>query len=773
MPEKRLFTVDDVFAFKIAAELSVGPGARVAYTVREADMEESAYRTHVWLTAPDQEPVQLTRGEKGCSGPQWSPDGKYLAFTSTRPDGKAPADNGARPQLWLLPAAGGEAFCATKAQFGVRSFRWSSDGKSVLFIAEEPETEGEKARKAREKKIKADGAVTFGDRRRRQIWQVEAKAGAEAKVVYDGDKGVREIAPSPDGRFVAFSTNYSGLPEDGNKTDLWVAELATGQATRLTQGTGGLYGFAWSLDSSRLAFMAPHDPRYTYSRVDLFTIPAAGGEPANLFEKTPATFQGDASEVVWETADTLLLTAAEGCCSYIYRVNVSTGAMTRLTPEAELASGMAVSGDRRHVAYIRETTATVTEVMLLDLTTGEPARALTDLNPWLGTDVQLAEQRVISWQSTEGFTIEGVLTLPPDHVEGQRHPLAVHIHGGPHARTVNRLQQGHSFQVLAARGYAVFSPNFRGSSSYGHAFAVANRRDIGGGDWRDIMTGVDYVIALSVADGDRMGIFGGSYGGYMTNWAIGQTNRFKAAVSMFGMFSLLTSWSLSEIPGWERGYLGAHYWEDPEIYTQCAPSTYLKNINTPVLILHGDVDTNTHPANSLEMWQALRFMGKTVEHVHYPREGHGFVEPNHKKDEYRRVQAWFGKYLKGETGVADGAGTAAKGHTLSVAAVEQAEGYSGRKPKGRFAEVAVRVNPAGTCKLDLSEVRLVKETEERTWEVGVAGVVAGLVLVPASGALEMSAPAAITLAFDVPAKAPAGHWRLVTAQFPDLKLTVK
>lgn len=770
MADRRKFRVDDLFRFKIASELTVGPEQRVSFTQREADLEESNYRAQVWAVSPGREPVQLTRGEKGCSGSRWSPDGRYLAFLSARPDGK-PGENGPKSQVWLLPAGGGEAFCVTRAPEGVRSFRWAPDGQWLVYVAEEPYQEAVKARKAREKKQKNDAVVEHAERRRRQVWRVDAKAGAEAKLLLAGDPGLTEMELSPDGLWIAYTSNETGLWDDYLKFSLHLCEIATGQSRRLTRETGGCWGIQWRPDGQAVSFLAPHDPRYSYSRQELFTVDAAGGEPLNLTHLNPA-FTGDVAEALWESPDRLIITAMMGCYTYIHRMEAATGALTQLSAPEEGASGIALSPDRRYLVYLAESRRSVPEVMLLDLQSQEPSVALTDLNPFLKSEIEWGSQEVIRWEGEGGMQIEGVLALPPDHKEGERLPLLVYVHGGPHSRVANLLRQYFSFQALAAQGYAVLAPNYRGGAGYGHDHAVCNRCDLGGADYRDIMAGVDHLIAAGVADGERMGILGGSYGGYMTNWAIGQTDRFKAAVSLFGIFSLITDYSQSEMPGWELGYLGGYWWEQEEVYRRSSPSTFVTNMTTPVLIIHGDADTNTNPANSREMYQALRHLGRKVQYVRYPREGHGVAEPNHKKDEYRRVLAWFEEHIHGAKAPAEGS-AAVDSHWLTVTAVERVAAYSGRKPKGRYAEIGLRLFPGkGSLKLDLSDVRLVNAREDYTWEIGVAGVAAGLLLVPAGGPVETNAPAAVTLVFDLPESAPAGQWRLEASPFPPLLITL-
>ncbi|MFH1572395.1 MAG: prolyl oligopeptidase family serine peptidase [Acidobacteriota bacterium] len=231
----------------------------------------------------------------------------------------------------------------------------------------------------------------------------------------------------------------------------------------------------------------------------------------------------------------------------------------------------------------------------------------------------------------------------PDR-SGSRVPLVVSPHGGPHGRVTDRFNG--EYQVWAAQGYASLSPNFRGSSGYGAAFDVANKKDIGFGDYQDLMSGVDRVIEMGIADPGRMAIQGGSYGGFMTNWVITQTDRFKAAVSKYGLWNLVTDWSNSDNPRWELNYLEAYYWDDLALWLKHSPGNYVKNVKTPVLILHGDSDPNTELSNSREMYQALLHAGKTVEFVVYPREGHGISgEPNHILDRQQRVVDWFARHV--------------------------------------------------------------------------------------------------------------------------------
>jgi prolyl oligopeptidase PreP (S9A serine peptidase family) len=294
------------------------------------------------------------------------------------------------------------------------------------------------------------------------------------------------------------------------------------------------------------------------------------------------------------------------------------------------------------LVYTKQSGATLPEIYMADIN-GTNEKKLTDFNSQL-EEYRIAEQEVITWASPDGTPVEGLLVYPLDYSSGSRYPLIVSPHGGPHGRVTDTLNG--EYQVWASKGYAVLSPNFRGSSGYGAEFDVANKKDIGFGDYEDVMSGVDKVIEMGVADAERMGVQGGSYGGYMTNWIITHTDRFKGAVSKYGLWNLLTDWSNSNNPRWELNYLEAYYWDDMDLWLKHSPGTYVENVTTPVLILHGDADPNTELANSREMYQALHNLGKTVELVIYPREDHGISgEPNHILDRQKRVVDWFAKYV--------------------------------------------------------------------------------------------------------------------------------
>lgn len=618
-------------------------GKRVVFEVHEADFDEGRYVSRLWLAYTDgQKARQLTFSWESDHDPRWSPDGRQIAFLSTRPDLTQPPppeeEDHPREQIWVLPIDGGEAFRVTNAREGVRNFAWTPDSAGLIFVTSEARLQPMQFFHDDAIKRKVDPVVEHQEKLRRQLWAVTLE-DRKPELVYTGDYGLSELDISPDGKRLVFNTNYTGEPNDYHQYDLYVLDLESDDEPRkLTERPAAKTSPLWSPEGASIAFLSSLNPALSYSQECVWLIDAAGGEPRNLF----ATVPYDVEEIAWSHAEGVIYAiVADRTKTPIVRVS-SEGDVSIATQAGSISCedlDVARSGE---IVAVVEDDRTVAEVCLIS-PSGD-WKALTELNKEFLERHELPRIEVVHWEC-DGAEVEGVLALPAAYENESALPLIVQVHGGPKGHSQNTLRSYYQHPVWAAEGFAVLQPNFRGSAGYGNEFAIANRRDLGGGDFRDIMAGVDYLVARGIADPARLAIMGGSYGGYMANWAIGQTDRFAAAISQFGMFSLITSTANSELSRWEIEYLGAPYWEDPEIYRQCSPSTYLDRMNTPVLIVHGQADANTFISNSKEMYQALRARGVPVEFAHYPREGHGVREPGHKLDEMRRCMAWFEKYL--------------------------------------------------------------------------------------------------------------------------------
>ena len=637
--QQKKFTIRDMLSINVVSQMDISPdGKSVVFVLSKADFEESKYRTDLYLASVESGEVkQLTFSNEDERNPKFSPDAKFIAFISNRKSD--PQEKETKNQIWLLPVDGGEAFKLTNAPEGVISFQWMPDGKNILYLTQETLPKPEKEKKERDKKLKFDPTVVDKEKYRKEFYIVDVKTKKERKI-FTGDYGIEQFDVSPDGKFVVYNTNYTGDIDDSKKFDLWLLEVETGKSKQLTKRPGGERQPKWSPDGKYIAFVADLDPKFTYSQEELFIADPQTGEIKNLTEKF------DVGVISYEFSKSepgkIYARTASGVYTHIYTISINDGTIKEFLGGERVFSDIAVSG--KVLAFLVEDKTSAPDVYVLK--NGE-LKKLTDLNPQI-KNFTFGDQTVIRWKSFDGWVIEGVLVKPVNFEQGKKYPMLVAVHGGPYGRVQNILRQYYNLQVWANEGYLVFAPNFRGSSGYSNKFGIANFKDLGGGDFKDIMAGIDYIVKeLKIADENKIGIFGGSYGGYMTNWAITQTDRFKAAVSMFGIFNLITDYSNSYLPSWEPDYLGDYYWNNLKIYLERSPFYYVKNIKTPVLIMHGDEDPNTFISNSKEMYQALKHLGKTVEFVRYPREEHGFREPNHRIDEFYRCLAWFNKYLLG------------------------------------------------------------------------------------------------------------------------------
>ena len=672
---KQRITPHALLEIRTPGEIHLSPdGARVAFVVDEVDWEENEQVHHLFVgsTAEKESARQVTHGKAVDAFPRWSPDSKHLAFLRTPDDEDEDDDNDdgePRAQVWVLPmdGLGGEARKLTDAKEGVETFDWLPDSKGVVYLAREPRATAVQTALDDRADDNDDAEVDREERFRQQIWRIDVEHG-KAKLVHDGDFGIGEIAVSPDGAEVTFSTNYTGEPNDYHKADIWVVPIKGGPPKQLTEGPGGKFHPQWSPDGARVYFVSTIDPDISYSQENLYSVAKDGGPVRHETADFPYDLTGWHG-FQFDDAGSVYVSAAVGTSTAIYvrRGQTHPGSSLATPPETgrdgEYGSGFEPLIDNDEhvhefsvarngaVAYVSSAADDAPEVLFLAPGAKDPVR-ISDLNGDWMDDYEIAPVDLVQWTSTGGLEIEGLLTYPvgydPEREPEKRYPLVVSVHGGPHGRTVQALTSYSLSQVLAAAGFAVLSPNYRGSEGYGNDFSMASRGDLGGGDFEDILAGVDWAVEEGVVDNGRVGIIGSSYGGYLVNWAIAKSKRFKAAVSAFGIFSLISDFSNSEAPRWESEYLGGAYWETPDEYYRRSPSTYAKDIDTPVLILHGDDDPNTVITNSQELYNSLRLQGKTAQFVRYPREGHGFYEPKHCIDEMRRCLGWFEKYLVGD-----------------------------------------------------------------------------------------------------------------------------
>ncbi|WAH44694.1 S9 family peptidase [Alicyclobacillus fastidiosus] len=651
------WSVETLLSFQIPEEIAITPDATLAvYTLRTLDEEEGKYRYKLWSVSRGNSPVQLTRGDSKDTYPQISPDGKWLGFISDRCAKPSDEEEHAPDQqLYVLPLGGGEAFLASEDLGNIYDYTFSPDGSCVYVIADEAENAYEKYQRTTAEEDLRDVIHEERNQHPRRICSISLH-DLQVKTLYRRDFGLMQLAVSPDGGFLLFVTNYSGLANDLDRCDLWRLDgLGTDvegcAASPVVVRSGACVQPAISPSGQMTAFVAPRGDRSEHAQSDLWLVDNASGVVTNLTEQL--SFVGDVQDVQWLREDALVAAVEKGLYAPLVRFQ-KTGQSDAgwtyefLTEETAVVGEFAVAARTDSIGYLAETVDHPYEIYMLSgaLQSDAPTQDVwTELHAEFA-GLPRARVQPFQWKSFDGWDMEGVLSLPNDELVGPGpYPLIVDIHGGPAWHATMAFSNYLNLHWLGSLGYAVFCPNYRGGVGYGHEYIRANAMDLGGGDYRDIMSGVDAVVATGLVDEARMGLTGGSYGGYMTNWIIGHDHRFQAAVSEFGIWSLFTDFGCSTQRVWEVMYLG-RYWENESLYLERSPARYVHQIDTPVLVIHGDDDDNTFPANSKEMYNALLEAGKTVEYFHYPREGHGIREPRHRADELRRIAHWFGHYIK-------------------------------------------------------------------------------------------------------------------------------
>lgn len=637
MAEVRRLTLDDIFAFEHVTDAQISPdGARVAFVVgREyAEGEHTMPASSIWIVPADGSApaVRYTYGVHSDARPRLSPDGRALAFLSDR-------EKADTPQLYVLSLDGGEAQRLTHAKGGVSDLLWSADGARIAFLAADADSDEEERRK----KDRDDAIYVDHDYKFTRLWVVDAKGG-EPRAITPPEYQVRGAAEYGDGWVVAVSPT----PHENDLFLPWKLQLVReGQsAETLWQGRFPVMPLSGSADGRAVVWR--HEGTDTSGAVDEIWTLRQGEEPRCVLRG----YAGGSAWAGWmPDGRSLLVAGIDGTRTVLGRMDVQTGNVETLLAgrtmlEAALNDPWAtVSRDGNRIACILESGTQPKEVYVFE-PGGEP-RQITSFNRYLH-DVELGRTETVRWQAPDGLTIEGVLIYPADYQQGQRYPLIVDIHGGPTWQWLDRLMLGwHDWgQWLAAHGYAVLLPNPRGSYGRGPAFTHNNHRNWGTGDFPDYMSGVDAMIERGIADPDHLGVGGWSYGGFMTSWVIGHTDRFKAAVVGAGVTDLL-SFQSADIPDWlpSQQMLAAPY-DDLDVYLRCSPIVSAGNVKTPTLIVHGQSDERVPVGQGRELYVALRQRGIPTEMVVYPREPHGLREKHHHRDLLTRVVEWFDKWVK-------------------------------------------------------------------------------------------------------------------------------
>lgn len=571
-------------------------------------------------------------------GAAWSADGSRIVFVTT--------DETEQTQIALATDAGGSVRTLTHARGPLDTPRFSPDGKRIAFLYSEgaPKTPGPLNPLARDAGVLSSTVYE-------QRLAIMSAEGGEPRLLGPADLNIYEYDWSPDGRrFVVSAAHGSG---DDN---WWIAELdlcdaESGVVTTLTKPRLQIASPRWSGDGQRIAWIGGIMSDETITGGDVYLIPAAGGDAVDV---TPG-LAASVHTITWNGSAThLIATEFAAGDEVLASIEVAAKSQRELWRAPQMIwannvfgftpgdAGISLSRDGAMSAVIRQSYTSPPEVE-----SGPPGkwRPITHINA--GVRAITGKATNIYWQS-DAFRVQGMLIEPPAVVPGRKYPLVVLVHGGPaHAHYPVFPASPESFDaVLASEGYYVFMPNPRGSYGQGEAFAQANVRDFGYGDLRDILTGVDTVLKSAPVDPARLGIAGWSYGGYMTMWALTQTNRFKAAVAGAGLSDWLSYYGTNNIDTWMIPYFGASVYDDPKVYERSSPINFIKKVHTPTLMVGGDRDAEVPITQSYEYWNALRRLGVPTEFVVYPDEGHFFFRHEDQVDVMTRLVGWFDQYLK-------------------------------------------------------------------------------------------------------------------------------
>jgi dipeptidyl aminopeptidase/acylaminoacyl peptidase len=639
---KRAPAPEDIFAIKDIGDARVSPdGSRIIYTVTSMDRDKNQYTSNLWLVQTGGgTPTQITTGEASDTTPRWSPDGKKVAFASNR-DGKH--------ALWIVDVATKEArvlalwersnFFLSKAG---EMFCWSPDGKHMAFVAAEKPAEAEPLDPRVITRLQYKSRTSFSDNLRSHVFIVSVDDG-KVRQITRGKTDEHSINWSPTGDEILFLSNRAVDPDANLNYDIFAVDVVKGKERRITDTPGVEFSPAFSPDGSSIVYTATKRVMTTIDSVaedtHVWVIDRKGGAGVEVSERLDRR----ASPPQWSSdGRSIYFLAGDRGKTLIYRVSSEGGAVSPVFDGQFQIGSFTLAGNS--LALTRSDEATPTEVYSAKAEGGRMQK-LTAINESLSADWNLVKPENVRFKSFDGTDVEGWLMRPADLAEGKKCPMILTIHGGPHG--MYGYGFNHTNQVYASRGYAVLYLNPRGSSGYGQKFSDGTINEWGGGDYQDLMKGVDYVLEkYKWIDASRLGVMGGSYGGFMTNWVITQTPRFKAAVASASLSNLISFYATSLYQDLIHVEFNGYPWDNYELLWKYSPIRYVKDVSTPTMFIHGEQDNDVHITQAEEMYMALKRRGIDTVMVRYPREGHGVREPLHRLDQIARVLGWFDRYIK-------------------------------------------------------------------------------------------------------------------------------
>lgn len=639
-------TIEQSLNLRSASGPRISPDGRyVAYQVQKTNWEENAFETEIWIAATATgERYQLTNSKKSNTNPQWSPDSKRIAFISDR-DGKR--------QIYLIAPNGGEAVQLTSVETGVNSLNWSPDGRRIAFTAADPEN---KQRKDRKEKY-GEFEVVQDDYTFTHLWMIDAPAEIKDKKpepqrLTEGSRfSINAFSWSPDSTRIAFSAQKDPDLSSSGTSDIYVLSVADKDIKRIVDTKGPDGNPVWSPDGRQIAYQTANGREFFYYSNSYIAVVAADRGTPNVltegFDESPALLE-------W-SRDGIYFGALQRTSSQLFKLDPLTKRVEQVSGPAGFGSfGFSFTADFKQVAFVGAAANEYPEVFVSAVKPFQP-RKLTAMGDQL-RGFRLATREVIAWKSTDGTQIEGVLIKPAGFDPSKKYPLLVVIHGGPTGvdSPVVRGDRYYPIEMFAAKGALILRPNYRGSAGYGEKFRSLNVRNLGVGDYWDVISGVDHLIAQGLVDRDRVAAMGWSQGGYISAFITCSSDRFKAVSVGAGISDWMTYYVNTDIHPFTRQYLKATPWDDLAIYQKTSPITYVTKAKTPTLIQHGELDKRVPIPNAYELRQALEDRGVPVKMIVYKGFGHGIDKPKQQRAVMEHNYEWFSQWIWGEKPAQEG-----------------------------------------------------------------------------------------------------------------------
>ena len=620
------------------SDLNFSNSGKIAMVVRHAQIEgeKSEYLNQIWLSDTKINNIrQFTYHEKSSTHPRFSPDGNYLAFLSARTE---------KTQIWIIQVDGGEAWQFSYEKQGVGSFKWSPSGDKIAFIMTDPKTEQEE----KDKKEKRDVILVDQNFKYSHIYLksfLAKKDTSKASRITDGTYHITDFNWNPNNKTIVFShTIEPTINSQFVSGDISVVNIKTKTVKDIVTWEGKDENPIFTPNGKLIVFTSDGEKIKAIGLSDAYQISSNGGKPKKLAE-TP----NRNASIISVSADNnyVFVADANRTKSEVYKISLNSSNISPMLNLKGRVSSPKLSDDSKKIVFVKQELDKPSEVFISQLNIINP-KQISNFNP---TKVfpKLAKTEIITWKSKDGLEIEGLITYPTKYKKRKKYPLAVIIHGGPagvFSETFTGARSIYNIEYFASNGYAVLRPNPRGSTGYGKDFRFANFKDWGFGDYEDIMSGVDKVIDMGVADPNRLAVMGWSYGGYMTSFVVTRTNRFKAASMGAGLPNLVSMTTTTDIPDYLVAHMGGEFWDDYETYEKHSAIYRIDKVQTPTQVIHGANDLRVPFTQGQEFYVALKRKGVPTEMVVYPRTPHGPREPKLLMDVSPRILTWLDKYIK-------------------------------------------------------------------------------------------------------------------------------